>query len=57
MHEITEELSSITLILVNWVQRNGLVLNLKKINYMYFPKKVDTSSVQITNDGTEKPNF
>ena len=54
MHEITTELSRITPILVNWVQRNGLALNLKKTNYMLFSKmKVDTSSVQITIDGTE----
>ena len=54
LHEITEELIRITPILVNWVQNNGLALNLKKTNYMLFSRKrVDTSSVQVRIDGTE----
>ena len=54
LQEITEELSRITPILVNWVQSNGLALNLKKTNYMLFSRKrVDTSPVKITIDGTE----
>ena len=42
MNEIEEQLSILTAALLKWVDSNGLVLNLKKTNYMIFSRrKVD----------------
>ena len=38
-YEIEEELEKLTRLLVNWVNANGLLLNLKKTNFMLFSRR------------------
>ena len=54
MQEILAKTNALVSKLVNWVNVNGLALNLKKTSYMLFSKrKIDTSSVHIRIDGTD----
>ena len=48
MHEIEEQLDLLTNSLVKWVNANGLLLNLRKTNYMLFSRKTIRQSPLVT---------
>ena len=47
MQEIKEQLNRLTNSLVKWVNANGLLLNLKKTNYMLFSRKTIRQAPQV----------
>ena len=52
--EINSKLHVITSLLVNWVDSNGLSLNLKKTHYMVFSKRrVEYSKIEVNIAGTK----
>ncbi len=54
MHEVVEKINTLIHNLVNWVNSNGLVLNLKKTKYMIFAKQhIETSDIEIRINGTK----
>ena len=54
MKEIEEQLSELSAALMNWVDSNGLALNLKKTNYMIFSRqKIDKNNLKLVMANTE----
>ena len=53
LHEILTEVNCLVSKLVNWVNANGLALNLKKTSYMLFSKRrIESTSIQLRIDST-----
>ena len=50
IHEIHTKLNELATKLLNWVDCNGLALNLKKTNYMIFSRQTISSNLNITID-------
>ena len=54
MHEVLQKMENVIHDLVNWVSCNGLILNLKKTNYMIFTRqRIENSSIEININGTK----
>ena len=58
VEEVTEVYNSVSKILLEWVQNNGLLLNVKKTNYMIFTRKrnsgTNSMSLKLGNNEIER---